>query len=143
MKRTVTTIFEQTQLTQTITLPKPLYNVASMEFSLVSATNLVTSGNLFWLMLFEAARSNVPLSSVFGQEQALAWTESYPIPANRSDQLPPMKLYIETGAGSTNAIESLRLNLKTNAGATINPGFSVTWKVTWEIAGPDNLLSAY
>jgi hypothetical protein len=141
MSRLSHTVFVQTLHNQTIPLPRPISNVTCLKFEMLSATNLTTSGSIFWLTCPEANRTNANYTSIFREEQAAVWMETSPLWTERVNQLEPYWLFIETGNPSSMDIVSFPIHLKSDG--AIPPGFSILWRVSWQIAGPDNLLAPY
>ena len=138
MSRISHTVFAQTLANQSISLPRPISNICSMKFELLQATSFTTSGTLFWLNCPEAARTNANYTSTFTEQQATVWMEPSPIWTDRTNALEPYAIYIDTGYDGSMDIVSLPIQLRSDG--TIAPGFTLLWRVSWEIAGPDNLL---
>ncbi len=141
MSRISHTVFAQTLPNQSIRIPRPISNICSMQFEMLSATGLTTSGTLFWLNCPEAARTNANYTSIFAEQQATVWMETSPIPVERMNRLKPYPIFIDTGYDGSMDIVSLPIQLMSDG--TITPGFSILWRVSWIIAGPDNLLKNY
>ncbi len=141
MSRQRVDLVTQTDLQQYINLPRPISNVKSMKVRFISASSLTSSGTLLYLDCPEVARTNIPLSSILGDEHPMVWREVYPVPSARSDQLPPLCFDIASGNPAAMDISSFPIRLGSNG--TITPGFSILWEFTWEIGGPDNLLKPY
>lgn len=143
MSRITSRTLRQTLPWQQFLFKQPIYNVISMEVRLISATGLSTTADFIWMNCPEAARTNTTLSEVFSEQQSEVWRESYPIPSSRSNQLPPKQILIQSGNPAANAIISVDFQLRVESPHVITPGFNILWEVTFEIAGPDNLLRGY
>lgn len=141
MSRIVLTTFAQTAENTKVVLPVPLSNVKSMQFQLLSATGLTSTGDLFWLTCPDVRRTNIPQSTIHGLQYDEVWREISPLPSGRTNYLPPLTFEIETGNPAANDIQQFTIRLFSDG--TITPGFAILWEVTWEIGGPDNLLAPY